>query len=167
MRMWVTLLSNCRNFCPFLSDRVTGLPFTFLIPIQKSILYSAIDFQQTCHIFSSRIVWQVPLTDTLSHLLTFFCPSAKTNVASLLERSKFYYVPLLVHYPSILLVLRYQEEKHVIVQILCFWTLSIVLSLSKNRPVYFSKHNVSETGFCLCLPEDGDRITYTKRCFEK
>jgi hypothetical protein len=27
--------------------------------------------------------------------------------------------------------------------------LSIVLSLSKNRPVYFSKHNVSETGFCL------------------
>jgi sporulation-control protein spo0M len=37
------------------------------------------------------------------------------------------------------------------VQILCFWTLSIVLSLSKNRPVYFSKHKVSETGFCLRL----------------
>jgi hypothetical protein len=36
-------------------------------------------------------------------------------------------------------------------QILCFWTLSIVLSLFRNRPVYFSKHNVSETGFCLCL----------------
>jgi hypothetical protein len=37
------------------------------------------------------------------------------------------------------------------VQILCFWTISIVLSLSKSRPVYFSKHNVSETGFCLRL----------------
>jgi hypothetical protein len=37
-------------------------------------------------------------------------------------------------------------------QLLCFWTLSIVLSLSKkHRPVYFSKHNVSETGFCLRL----------------
>jgi hypothetical protein len=30
-----------------------------------------------------------------------------------------------------------------IIQVLCFWTLSIVLSC----PVYFSKHNVSETGF--------------------
>jgi hypothetical protein len=38
-----------------------------------------------------------------------------------------------------------------LVQILCFWTLSIFLSLSKNRPVYFSKHNVSETLFCLRL----------------
>jgi hypothetical protein len=37
------------------------------------------------------------------------------------------------------------------VKLLCFWTLSIVLSLSKNRPVYFSKHNVSETGFFLRL----------------
>jgi hypothetical protein len=36
------------------------------------------------------------------------------------------------------------------VQILCFWTLSIVLFLSKNRLVYFSKH-VSETGFCVRL----------------
>jgi hypothetical protein len=36
-------------------------------------------------------------------------------------------------------------------QVLCFWTLSIVLSLSKNRRVYFSTHNVSETGFCLRL----------------
>jgi hypothetical protein len=32
-----------------------------------------------------------------------------------------------------------------------FWILSIVLSVSKNRPVYFSKHNISETGFCLRL----------------
>jgi hypothetical protein len=39
-----------------------------------------------------------------------------------------------------------------VVQLLCFWTLSIVLSLSKKRhPVYFSKHNVSETGFCIRL----------------
>jgi hypothetical protein len=38
-----------------------------------------------------------------------------------------------------------------LVQILCFWTLSIILSLSKKRPVYFSKRNVSETGFCLHL----------------
>jgi hypothetical protein len=29
-----------------------------------------------------------------------------------------------------------------------FWTLSIVLSLTKNRPVYLKKKNVSETGFC-------------------
>jgi hypothetical protein len=36
-------------------------------------------------------------------------------------------------------------------QILCVWTLSIVLSLSKNRPVYFSKQNVSDTGFYLRL----------------
>jgi hypothetical protein len=35
--------------------------------------------------------------------------------------------------------------------VLCFWTLFIVLSLSKIRPVYFSKHNISETGFCLRL----------------
>jgi hypothetical protein len=38
-----------------------------------------------------------------------------------------------------------------LVQILCFWTLSIVLSSSKNRPVNFSKQNVSETGFSLRL----------------
>jgi hypothetical protein len=37
------------------------------------------------------------------------------------------------------------------VQLLCFWTLSIVLCLSKKSPVYFSKHNVSETGYCLRL----------------
>jgi hypothetical protein len=37
------------------------------------------------------------------------------------------------------------------VQIVCFSTLSIVLFLSKNRPVYFSKHNVSGTGLCLRL----------------
>jgi hypothetical protein len=24
-----------------------------------------------------------------------------------------------------------------LIQVLCFWTLSIILSLSKNRPVYF------------------------------
>jgi hypothetical protein len=36
-------------------------------------------------------------------------------------------------------------------QILRFWALSIVLSLSKSHLVCLSKHNVSETGFCLCL----------------
>jgi hypothetical protein len=36
-------------------------------------------------------------------------------------------------------------------QILCFWALSIVLSFSKNRPVYFSKHDVSKASFCLHL----------------
>jgi hypothetical protein len=41
-------------------------------------------------------------------------------------------------------------------QILCFWTLSIVLSLSKNRPVYFSKH-VSD-GFCLRLQEEPTQL---------
>jgi hypothetical protein len=43
------------------------------------------------------------------------------------------------------------KRTHRLVQILDFWTLSIVLSLSKTRPVYFSKHNVSEIGFCLRL----------------
>jgi hypothetical protein len=33
-----------------------------------------------------------------------------------------------------------------------FWTLSIVLSLSKNTVLFiFSKHSVSETAFCLRL----------------
>jgi hypothetical protein len=36
-----------------------------------------------------------------------------------------------------------------IIWLICSWTLSIVLSLSKNRPVFSSKHYVSETGFCL------------------
>jgi hypothetical protein len=50
-----------------------------------------------------------------------------------------------------------QEKKTAfrIAQILCFWTLSIVLSLSKNTvlftPVYISKHNVSDAGLCLRL----------------
>jgi hypothetical protein len=35
------------------------------------------------------------------------------------------------------------------VQMLCFWTLSIFLPLSKKPPIYITKHNVSETGFCL------------------
>jgi hypothetical protein len=66
-------------------------------------------------------------------------------------------------------------------QILCFCTLSIIQSL-ENLPVYFSKHSVSETGFCLrlqvklvqlgpmdiaspteqVLPEDGGRIKSPK-----
>jgi hypothetical protein len=42
-----------------------------------------------------------------------------------------------------------------------------------HRPVFYLKHNVSETGFCLrliyaqlsrLLPEDGDRIQCPKRC---
>jgi hypothetical protein len=32
------------------------------------------------------------------------------------------------------------------------------LSLSKNHPVYFSKHNVLETGFCLCLQVKSDQL---------
>jgi hypothetical protein len=32
---------------------------------------------------------------------------------------------------------REHEQNGKGVQILCFWTLSILLSLSKNRPVYF------------------------------
>jgi hypothetical protein len=46
-------------------------------------------------------------------------------------------------------------KPYVFIQILCFGALFIVLSLSKNRPAYFSKHNVSESGFCLRLPEIG------------
>jgi hypothetical protein len=44
-----------------------------------------------------------------------------------------------------------RENKRDLRKILCFWTLPTILSLSKNGPVYFSKHNVSETGFCLRL----------------
>jgi hypothetical protein len=36
-------------------------------------------------------------------------------------------------------------------QILCFWTLSIVLSLSKNNILFIFQNNVPETGFCLLL----------------
>jgi hypothetical protein len=40
------------------------------------------------------------------------------------------------------------DKRIIRLQILCFGTFSIVLSLSKkHRLVYFSKHNVSETGF--------------------
>jgi hypothetical protein len=39
-----------------------------------------------------------------------------------------------------------------LVQILCFWTLSIILPLCKTQScLYILKHNVSETGFCLRL----------------
>jgi hypothetical protein len=44
-------------------------------------------------------------------------------------------------------------------QILCFWTLPIDLSLSKNTVLFiFSKHNVSETGFCLRLQVEPTRL---------
>jgi hypothetical protein len=42
-------------------------------------------------------------------------------------------------------------EDGTLVQILRFWTLSIILSCLKCRPVSLSKHKVSETGFCLRL----------------
>jgi hypothetical protein len=50
-----------------------------------------------------------------------------------------------------------------LVQILRFWTLSIGMSLSKNRPVYFSKHNVLETEFCLCLQVKPTQLGPTDR----
>jgi hypothetical protein len=37
------------------------------------------------------------------------------------------------------------------VQILCFWTVSITLSLSKTPSCLFFKTQCSETGFYLCL----------------
>jgi hypothetical protein len=37
------------------------------------------------------------------------------------------------------------------VQILCFWTLSIGLSLSKNTALFILQNKVSETGYCLRL----------------
>jgi hypothetical protein len=36
-------------------------------------------------------------------------------------------------------------------QILCSWTLSIVLSLSKNTVLFIFQNSVSDTGFCLRL----------------
>jgi hypothetical protein len=47
----------------------------------------------------------------------------------------------------LLLLLQHQKE----LQILCFWTLSTSCLYLKCRPVYLSKHNVSDTGFCLHL----------------
>jgi hypothetical protein len=47
-------------------------------------------------------------------------------------------------------------------QALCFLTLSIVLSLSINRPVYFSLGPTEQV-----LPEDGDRIQTPKLCVLK
>jgi hypothetical protein len=38
-----------------------------------------------------------------------------------------------------------------LIKILYFWTLSIVLFLSKTLSCIFKKHNVSETGFCFLL----------------
>jgi hypothetical protein len=38
-----------------------------------------------------------------------------------------------------------------LIQILCFWTLFIVLFYLKHRPVFIIKHNVLVTGFCLRL----------------
>jgi hypothetical protein len=51
-----------------------------------------------------------------------------------------------------------------LVQILCFWTLSIVLSLFKNYPVYFSKHSVSETGCCLRLQVNASSRRWFEPC---
>jgi hypothetical protein len=35
--------------------------------------------------------------------------------------------------------------------VLCFWTLSIILSLSKKNVLFMFKTQLSETGFCLRL----------------
>jgi hypothetical protein len=52
-----------------------------------------------------------------------------------------------------------------LLQISCFGALSIVLSLSKNRPVYFSKHNVSKAGFWHRCPEIGtSSIDWAQLC---
>jgi hypothetical protein len=74
-----------------LTDKVSdGPPYT---RAQKRFLFGYKSqystAQLTCHILSSRIGCQVPLTDMLSHLLTFFCPSAKTNVLSPLGWNRF------------------------------------------------------------------------------
>jgi hypothetical protein len=80
---------------------------------------------------------------------------------------------------------------YIAVQILFFWTLFIVLFLSKSLTCFIKNYNISETGFCLRLqvkptqlgpidiaspylrtigfnqlgfPEDGDRIQSPKRC---
>jgi hypothetical protein len=37
------------------------------------------------------------------------------------------------------------------IQILCFWTLSIVLSLSKNTVLFIFQNTTFQTGFHLCL----------------
>jgi hypothetical protein len=42
-------------------------------------------------------------------------------------------------------------DNDTLVQMSCFITLLIVLSLSKNRHFYFSKLNISEAAFCLRL----------------
>jgi hypothetical protein len=44
-----------------------------------------------------------------------------------------------------------RQPMNILIQISCFLTFYIVLSLFKNCHVYFSKHNVSETEFCLRL----------------
>jgi hypothetical protein len=44
-----------------------------------------------------------------------------------------------------------------------FLTLFIVLSLSKKPSCLFLKHNVSETGFCLCLQANLETDTGVRR----
>jgi hypothetical protein len=43
------------------------------------------------------------------------------------------------------------DARQRVVQILCFWTLSIILFLSKSPSCFYLKTYVSETGFCLHL----------------
>jgi hypothetical protein len=59
-----------------------------------------------------------------------------------------------------------------LVQILCFWILSIVLFFYlKHRPIYISKLNVSEAGFCLRFQvkltqlEPIDIASLARQCF--
>jgi hypothetical protein len=49
------------------------------------------------------------------------------------------------------------ERNKYLIQVLCFWTLFIVLSLSKNRPVYFldkdkTMDNVQKRNICINVP---------------
>jgi hypothetical protein len=66
-------------------------------------------------------------------------------------------------------------DNDTLVQILNFWTLSIILSLSKNTVLFIiqNTHNVSETGrrkksgLQNVLLEDRDGIQCPKRCVLK
>jgi hypothetical protein len=49
-------------------------------------------------------------------------------------------------------------KREIYVQILCFWTLSIVLSLSKNNVLFIFQNNMLETGFCLCLQVEPSQL---------
>jgi hypothetical protein len=120
-----------------------GLAWFFLPP--SSTLLSAVesDFFWRCMFrFFTRILWKSYVTCNSMNRIS-------ANIFLWLNLLRLFWC-LLVHY---FIKLFYFKEPF-LMWLLCSWTLSIILSLSKNRPVFFSKHCVSETGLYRLGPTE-------------